>query len=152
MGADEGEVQREKVLVSACLMGCSCRYDGGQKGNPALIAELGGSAFSYCPEVEGGLPTPRPRAYLVGGDGAAVWEGEAEVRDENGRDLSREFRRGAVRALAAALARGCVLAHFKDGSPSCGLSRVDIEGHKVPGLGVTAALFSRAGWGLRGHD
>jgi uncharacterized protein YbbK (DUF523 family) len=140
------------VLVSACLMGCACRYDGGQKGDAKLIAELGGDALSFCPEVEGGLPTPRPRAFFVGGDGEAVWEGRAKVCDERGEDLSSQFRQGAVRALAAALAGSCTLAHFKDGSPSCGVSRVDVEGTKVKGEGVTAALFLRAGWKIRGHD
>lgn len=141
-----------KSLVSACLLGCPCRYDGGTRGDPELIAALGEEALAFCPEVEGGLPTPRPRAFFVGGDGAQVWEGKASVRDEEGRDLTAQFRRGAVRALAAALAEGCKEGLLKDGSPSCGLSRVDIQGHKVQGLGVTAALFLRAGWTLRGHD
>ncbi len=145
-------VPRRQTFVSACLMGCACRYDGGQKEDRELILELGEGALSFCPEVEGGLGVPRPRAFFVGGDGMAVWEGRAKVMNEHGEDVTAEFRRGAVRALAASMAGNCTVAHFKEGSPSCGLTRVDIEGQQTPGLGVAAALFSRAGLVLRGHD
>jgi uncharacterized protein YbbK (DUF523 family) len=133
------------ILVSACLLGQACRYDGGSKLHPALVAELGERALASCPEEAGGLGTPRPRAALVGGDGLALWRGEARVVDENGRDCTRAFQRGAVLALAHCLARGARSAILKERSPSCGTHEVWIEGSPRPGMGVTAALFQRAG-------
>ena len=132
-------------LVSACLLGRSCRYDGKHKRDDAVLAAVGASAEGFCPEEAAGLGTPRPRAHLEGGDGEAVWLGRARVVDENGRDVTEAFKRGAVLALARALSKGRRHAVLKDGSPSCGGSLVDIEGTKQTGVGITAALFLRAG-------
>ena len=134
-----------RLLVSACLLGRACRYDGKSKLQADLPAELGERALPYCPEEACGLGTPRPKAELVGGDGHAVWHGDARVVDEGGRDCTRDFQRGAVLALASCLARGGLGALLKERSPSCGSSEVWIEGALQPGQGVTAALFHRAG-------
>jgi uncharacterized protein YbbK (DUF523 family) len=85
-----------------------------------------------CPEQLGGLPTPRPAADLVGGDGHAVLAGTAKVIDRHGNDLSAPFIRGARMVLAIAQAQGIDCCFLKSGSPSCGLD---------PKPGVTAALL-----------
>ncbi len=132
------------LLVSACLLGQACRYDGESKLDAGLAAELGERALAWCPEEAGGLGTPRQKAQLVGGDGHAVWLGSARVVDEQGRDCTRAFQRGAVLALAHCLARGGRGAVLKERSPSCGSHRVWIDGSLQSGQGVTAALFQRA--------
>jgi len=123
---------RRAVLVSACLMGVPCRYDGRDKASPSLETLLRGrTPVPVCPEQLGGLPTPRLPAELVGGDGFDVWSGTAQVIDDRGRDVTEQFRRGAKAALLLARtsgARSCIL---KARSPSCGIRGL---------TGVTAAL------------
>ena len=94
-----------KVLVSACLLGRACRYNGGDERMPDLIAALradGVEAVPFCPEEAAGLGTPRPSAKLHGGDGHAVADGEARVIDEHGKDVTAEFLSGAREAVATA--------------------------------------------------
>ncbi|MGQ0614022.1 MAG: DUF523 domain-containing protein [Planctomycetaceae bacterium] len=137
-----------RVLVSACLLGRACRYDGRDKANAALGEALerhGAEAVPFCPEEAGGLGTPRPAAVLVGGDGAAVLEGIARVRDDTGRDVTEAFLRGARLALEEARKRGCTAAYLKERSPSCGCAQIHTEGGAVTGSGVTAALLRREG-------
>ncbi len=127
------------------MLGCRCRWDGRDKLDAALVGRIGSDAVAFCPEEAAGLGTPRPRASFQGGDGEAVWSGKARVLDEHGRDVTRDFKRGAARALAAALGAGLTSAVLKEGSPSCGTGWVEVEGVRVGGVGVTAALFARAG-------
>jgi uncharacterized protein YbbK (DUF523 family) len=140
-----------KILVSACLLGRPVRYDGGAKSclHPRLLAWVeAGRVVPFCPEVEGGFGVPRPRAELDGGDGAAVWGGEAVVRDENGLDVTAGYRRGAQAALAVCRREGIRLAVLKEGSPSCASHRIadgSFSGDSRPGLGVTAALLQENG-------
>lgn len=145
MGSNPCAGPKPGSLVSACLLGKACRYNGKHKRDDAVLAAVGACAKGFCPEEAAGLGTPRPRAHLVGGDGEAVWQDEARVVDENGRDVTETYKRGAVLALAHALGQGRRHAVLKDGSPSCGGTKVDIDGTKQAGLGVTAALFLRAG-------
>ncbi|MFE7190713.1 DUF523 domain-containing protein [Kitasatospora sp. NPDC057541] len=139
----------EKVLVSACLAGVPCRYDGRAKTARAaaeLVAE--GRGVVVCPEGAGGLPTPRPAAEIVGGDGADVLDGRARVVDATGADCTEEFVAGARAALAAAEASGARRALLMARSPSCGCGQVydgTFGGTLRPGDGVTAALLRRAG-------
>jgi uncharacterized protein YbbK (DUF523 family) len=136
-----------KILVSACLLGRQVRYDGGAKTclHPRLLTWLqAGRVVPFCPEVEGGLAVPRPRAELTGGDGASLWAGAAAVLDEQGADVTAAFRRGAEAALAVCQREGIRLAVLKEGSPSCGRHRIadgTFSGASRPGLGVTAALL-----------
>ncbi len=123
---------RGTVLVSACLLGAPCRYDGRDKANPSLKTLLEGRIpVPVCPEQLGGLPTPRPPAGLVGGDGFDVLNGTAKVIDDRGRDVTEQFKQGARAALLLARSSGARSCILKARSPSCG----------VRGLtGVTAAL------------
>lgn len=143
----------EAILVSACLRGVPCRFDGQHKAS-AEIAEAvtGREVVSFCPEVAGGLATPRRPAELVGGDGNDVLDGTARVVEDTGRDVTAEFVDGARRALAAARHRGCTEALLMPRSPSCGRGVVydgSFAGELVPGDGVTAALLERNGITVR---
>jgi uncharacterized protein YbbK (DUF523 family) len=139
------------VLVSACLLGVSCRYDGRSAALASLAGLVDGRAvLAVCPEELGGLGTPRPKACLSGGDGAAVLDGAARVVTESGEDVTAAFRRGAERALDLARAAGVEEAVLKERSPSCGASRIHREGELADGAGVTAALLARAGIRVRG--
>ncbi|MDL2275510.1 DUF523 domain-containing protein, partial [Desulfosarcina sp. OttesenSCG-928-G10] len=92
------------ILVSACLWGCACRYDGCAKPDPVLMIRLKDQdVLPVCPERLGGLPTPRPACSIAGGDGAAVLAGTARVVDKNSADQTDAFIRGARRTLDLAL-------------------------------------------------
>lgn len=137
------------VLVSACLAGRACRYDGG--ANPddevgRLVAE--GRAVLVCPEELGGLGTPRPAAEIQGGDGADVLDGRARVVTQAGIDVTEEYLAGAHIALDRARSAGVTTAILKARSPSCGNGCIydgTFMRSAVPGDGVTAALLRRQG-------
>ncbi|WP_055569335.1 DUF523 domain-containing protein [Streptomyces atriruber] len=143
----------DSVLVSACLRGVPCRYDGRDKASPELDGAVAGRAVvSFCPEAAGGLPTPRRPAELVGGDGHDVLDGTARVVEDTGRDVTAQFVDGARRALAAARHGGCTEALLMPRSPSCGRGAVhdgSFDGGLVAGDGVTAALLERHGITVR---
>ena len=136
-------------LVSACLLGMPSAYDGQGR----LVAELlalaaQGRVVPVCPEMAGGLPTPRPAAEIVGGSGEDVLEGRARVITIEGQDVTDAYVQGAQATLAAARRCGARLAVLKAHSPSCGSSQIydgSHAGRRMPGQGVTAALLRRAG-------
>ena len=135
-----------RVIVSACLLGRACRYDGASKPKPDALTRFGeGVAWvPVCPEELGGLGTPRPGADLRGGDGAAVWRGEAKVqREADDGDVTAAFCRGAERAWA--LAGSADAALLKARSPSCGVGTTHIDGQVQRGDGVFAALLRAKG-------
>lgn len=140
-------------LVSACLLGRACRYDGQSKGQIDVQRWLerrnkaGDTIVPICPEELGELGTPRPAAELRGGDGAAVWTGAARVQQVmSDADVTDAFKLGARRALAhAPQADGAVL---KARSPSCGVGQTHIDGALQPGDGVFAALLRGRGVAL----
>ena len=137
-----------RVLVSACLLGQPVRYDGQSKGIvsdwlTALGAE--GRTLAFCPEVAGGLPTPRPPAERQG----------ERVLTASGLDVTTEFDRGAELALALCQAQGIRFALLKEGSPSCGSGRIyngRFEGVSVTGEGKTTALLRRHGINVFSED
>jgi uncharacterized protein YbbK (DUF523 family) len=98
-----------------------------------------------CPEILGGMGIPRPRCRFEGGDGEKTLRGLARVVDADGHDRTSSFLKGAeeVRRIVELIGPHLVL--FKEGSPSCGLRRVDVEGRKRPGRGVTTALLMDLG-------
>ena len=137
-------MSHEHVLVSACLLGVRCRFDGGSRPSQRVKEMAGAEACApVCPEQLGGLPTPRPAARLVGGDGRAVLAGRAKV--VAGADATDAFRRGADECLRLAEALHVKRAFLKQGSPSCGYGRVEVDGRETEGVGVTAAALEAAG-------
>lgn len=134
------------ILVSACLLGLATRYDGTAKPNPAVLAWLTRESrqpIPVCPEQLGGLPTPRPRCFFLRGDGAAVVAGTGTVVNADEEPRNEVFLRAALATLQLAQLTGCCEALFKEGSPSCGCTRIDRNGERVPGMGVTTALLRR---------
>jgi len=137
---------RRPLLVSACLTGVPCRYDGKCLENPGVEAALSGfRAVPVCPEQLGGLPTPRPPASFTSGDGHAVLDGRSCIVNAEGIDVTDFFKRGAYAALSAAQGEGALWALFKDRSPSCGITSVHSGGRIIPGVGVTTALLKAHG-------
>lgn len=140
----------EKILVSRCLLGHRVRYDGAASGPFEQLQKWvdEGRVVPLCPEVAGGLPTPRAAAEIPGGQGARVLDGQAAVMTTEGEDVSAQFLSGAYQALELVREHGIRIAVLKANSPSCGnLLTYDgtFGGVKVPGEGVTAALLKRHG-------
>jgi uncharacterized protein YbbK (DUF523 family) len=105
------------VLVSLCLLGGRCRYNGSRLVIPSKLQKLldgGEGVIPVCPEQLGGLPTPRSKNHLT-------WDGDRpSVIDEQGRDVTAEFIRGARETLGIARSVRAKRAIFKSRSPSCG--------------------------------
>jgi len=135
------------ILVSACLVGVRCRYDGQERPSPGVLRLFEeGRAVAVCPEELGGLGTPRPAAGLEGGGGADVWQGRARVVNRLGVDVTEAFQRGAREALRQARECGAKLAILKQHSPSCGVgSAGSVDGTRIPADGVAAALLRGEG-------
>ncbi|HEF4758968.1 TPA: DUF523 domain-containing protein [Pseudomonas putida] len=140
----------QKILVSRCLLGHRVRYDGGASGpfDQLQVWLDEGRIVPLCPEVAGGLPTPRAAAEIPGGQGVDVLEGHASVMTSEGEDVSAQFLSGAHQALELVREHDIRIAVLKANSPSCGnLLTYDgtFSGVKVSGEGVTAALLKRHG-------
>ena len=136
----------QRVLVSACLLGVESRFDGGARTSPPLIEKLRNECvIPVCPEQLGGLPTPREPASFQGGDGAAVLRGEGRVVTASGRDVTREFVKGAREVLKLARLFSVKKAYFKSKSPSCACGKVYFGEKLLPGVGVCTALLQANG-------
>jgi len=142
----------EKVLVSACLLGAKVRYHGGdaRSEHPVLRRwKAEGRIVAICPERDGGLPTPRPPAEIVGSEGGrGVLKTIALVQTRDGTNVTASFVHGAEQALAAARDAHIRVAVLKDGSPSCGTTFTydgTFSGARVAVPGVTAALLEAHG-------
>jgi uncharacterized protein YbbK (DUF523 family) len=127
--------------VSACLLGVACAHDGEARPVEAVLA-LGRERrlIPVCPEVVGGLPTPRPAAERSASDG--------RVRTADGCDVTDAYERGARHAVAVAASVGAPAAVLKARSPSCGCHEIDdgtFTRTRVPGAGVTAAALRAEG-------
>lgn len=151
----DAEKSLRPVLVSACLLGRTCRYDGEHNADATLLDELaarGERAVPYCPEENGGLGTPRPAAWIESQDAEAVLDGADRVVTHEGRDVTAEFLEGARGALAACLETGAERAYLKERSPSCGACSTHVAGELVDGPGVTTALLRREGIEVEGME
>lgn len=139
-----------KILVSRCLLGHPVRYDGGAHGPFALIEQWQalGLIVPLCPEVAGGLPTPRPPAEILGARGAEALAGLIPVLTIEGEDVSAAFVRGAHRAVELVRRENIRFALLKARSPSCGNAEGydgSFSGRREAGEGVTAAALRQAG-------
>ena len=135
-----------RLLISACLLGCRCRYDGASKAQP-LAAALAKQheLVPVCPEQLGGLATPRPPAERRGD----------RVVTEAGADVTAQYRRGAEEALVLYQMLGCDAAVLKERSPSCGSGQVydgTFSGTLTAGWGTAAALLRDSGVRVLGES
>ena len=137
---------RPALLVSACLLGCACRYDGKSKGSDAVRALAKDyQLIPVCPEQLGGLSTPRQPSERRGD----------RVVMKDGRDVTAEYRRGAEETLRLARLFGCAAAVLKEKSPSCGSGLIhdgSFSGDLVPGDGVTAEVLKARGIRVLGES
>ena len=137
----------EKIIVSACLLGEACRYDGKSKPCEKVIAlaekyEL----IPVCPEVFGGLSTPRPPSEM---------QADGRFINSSGEDVTENYRTGAKSTLRIALQNGCKLAVLKEKSPSCGVHcRYDGSFTRtlIPESGITASLLRENGMTVVSED
>ena len=131
-----------KIMVSACLLGENCKYSGGNNRNEKVLAYVAGhEVIPVCPEVMGGLPTPRVPAEIVQG----------VVINREGVNVDREYRLGAQKALEIAREKQIDLAIPQSRSPSCGTKEIydgTFSGKRIPGQGVTAKLLSDNGFAV----
>ena len=136
------------ILISACLLGLKCRYDGHSAPAPAveeLLRRPGLHFVPVCPEQLGGLPTPRPPAERRGD----------RVMTRDGGDVTAQYRRGAEEALRLCRLLGCEAALLKERSPSCGSGMVydgTFTGTLTAGDGVTAELLRAQGIPVYGES
>ena len=124
------------VLVSACLLGVPCRYDGQSKRHRVI---------PVCGEIFGGLPTPRPPAEICG----------QRVVTREGADVTAAYRRGAEAVLELARLTGAEAAVLKERSPSCGSGAVydgTFSGTLTAGWGVAAGLLREQGIRVLGES
>ena len=142
----------QKILISACLMGEDVTYDQRSNFVDSKIIQKWkkeGRIVPVCPEVSGGLPTPRPAAYIIGpGGGKAVFNNAARVTHTDGTDVTDPFIKGAERALALVKKHDIKVAIMKERSPSCGSHEIyadSFDGKTRRGDGVTAALLKKHG-------
>ena len=136
------------ILVSRCLLGEPCRYDGKSKPVPAVeqLQAAGHTLIPVCPEVLGGLSTPRPPAEC---------QPDARVINREGVDVTKEYQQGAKLALKLARQHGCTLAVLKAKSPSCGNRQIydgTFSGSFRAGDGVAAELLKENGIQVYGES
>lgn len=141
--------EKENILVSACLLGVNCRYDGGNGKQDSLIGLIDKYNFiPVCPEQLGGLGTPREPAEQQLFSGETGDLDIIRVVDRSGKDVTDCFFKGAEETLKLARLYDCKRAILKERSPSCGHGCIydgTFSGIKVPGDGVTARLLEENG-------
>ena len=142
----------EKVLVSACLLGVNCRYDGQNSESSEIKKIFKEFIFvPFCPEIYGGMSTPRKKSGIrniqtkMPAIGVDVWEKKAGVYSEDGEDVTDLFIKGAFECLKIMKSLNVSKAFLKSRSPSCGVSCVSCFGETVQGSGVCTALLEKNG-------
>ena len=132
-----------KIMVSACLLGDNCKYNGGNNRNEELLRLLSGhTVIPVCPEVLGGLPTPRVPAEFLNGC----------VTNREGVSVDGAFRKGAEKALEIAGREQPDLIVLQSRSPSCGAKQIydgTFSGTLIPGQGIFAEMAHRAGFRVK---
>lgn len=138
---------RPEAAVSACLLGWPCRYDGRSKPDAATAAEFAaGRLVPVCPELQGGLPIPRPAAGIEGADGSEVLAGKGRVINRAALDVTDGFKAGAYEVLRVMQEFGLKRAILKQHSPSCGCGSFGgSDWCRHSGDGVACALLKEHG-------
>lgn len=131
-------------IVSSCLAGINCRYDGNNNSNEKVVKLVKeGKAIPVCPEVLGGLGIPRDRSEIVKDQ-----NGDRKVITENGKDVTAEFIKGAMKTAAIAKIVNAEKAVMKKYSPSCGYGEIydgTFNNNLVEGNGITVEMLIENG-------
>lgn len=134
------------ILVSKCLIGENCKYNGGNNYHEQLVEFLKDKEYiAVCPEVLGGLQTPRTCCEIVDG----------KVIDQNGEDKTQEYTTGAHLTLQLALENKCELAILQVRSPSCGKGQIydgTFSRRLINGNGISADLLMKHGINVLSSD
>ncbi|RDY24132.1 DUF523 domain-containing protein [Romboutsia maritimum] len=137
------------ILVSACLLGINCKYNGDNNNSDKVREYLKDKQYIVvCPEQLGGLTTPRNPSEIEKLDGNAVLKDRSRVMTNENIDTTEQFLRGANETLKIAQLYGCREAILKESSPSCGSNCIHdgtFSGRKISGVGVTTALLKSKG-------
>ena len=137
------------IIVSACLCGINCKYNGGNNLDARVLKLIQeGKAIPVCPEQLGGLQTPRTPSEIVNGNGQDVLMGKAKINGWKDDDVTADFIKGAYETLKIAEAASASIAILKARSPSCGVSQIydgTFSSTKRPGNGVTTELLLSRG-------
>ncbi|MDE7325318.1 MAG: DUF523 domain-containing protein [Lachnospiraceae bacterium] len=132
-------MEKKKVIVSACLLGENCKYNGGNNYSSQVLSFLKDKeVIAVCPEVMGGLPIPRPCVELM--DGVAV--------NKNGRNVDAYFRAGVEKVLEKIRGQEIAMAILQPRSPSCGAKQIydgSFSGRLIPGEGMLAKALRQRG-------
>lgn len=132
-------MEKEKVLVSACLLGLNCKYDGENNRNEKVLEYVKDKeVIPVCPEIFGGLQTPRIPSEIVGD----------KVLNREKIDVTKEYQKGAEETLYLAKLFNVKKALLKESSPSCGTNTIydgTFTGNKINGIGITAQLLKENG-------
>ena len=124
-----------KIAVSACLLGENCKYNGGNNFSEKVRVFIQGhDVIPVCPEVLGGLPTPREPSEIVNGI----------VRHRDGTSVDAQFRKGAASAKNMVMEHQAELVILQSRSPSCGVNCIydgTFSGRLIPGRGVFAEML-----------
>ena len=132
-------MRKEKILVSSCLLGINCKYDGNNNKNNKVLEYLKGKeVIPICPEIYGGLQTPRIPSEIV----------DDKVMTKDKRDVTKEYLKGADETLKLARLFNIKKALLKANSPSCSNNEIydgTFTGNKIKGMGITAKLLKENG-------
>ena len=135
-------------LISACLCGVNCKYNGLNNYNEICDKLFtSGKAILVCPEQLGGLPTPRIPSEIIGESSNILNNNNGSVIDKNGNYVTPQFVKGAKETLQIAKKLNIKKAILKDGSPSCGVNYIydgNFNGTKIKGMGLTAQLLKES--------
>lgn len=139
-----------RYVVSKCLFGYNCKYNGGNNNNEKVKEFCeGNEVVLICPECFGGLPIPREPSEI------RMRDGEKRVFSLSGKDVTEEFRKGAEKSLDIAREFNADLCILKESSPSCGANKVHdgtFSGVKISGEGIAAALLRANGFKVISED
>lgn len=135
-----------KIMVSACLLGQKCKYNGGDNLNESVLAfTKGHDVIPVCPELAGGLSVPRAPCEIVNG----------VVMNADGENVDKAFRDGAARCVQLAEAQKIDLAVLQPRSPSCGVRQIydgTFSGRRIEGAGVFASMLRAHGFKVLDAD
>jgi len=133
---------KETILVSACLLGLRCCYNGCNNTDQSVL-ELREKyiLIPVCPEQLGGLQTPRPASFFIQGDGSQTLKGIDNLKNDQNENVSSNFRKGAEDALKICQLLNIKTAILKENSPSCGTHHIYLKEKLTKGMGVTASIL-----------